>query len=357
MAAPRPSAPGRAAVLHRPAPLADATQPLSLEARPIEAADVGPGDVLVEVDACAVCRTDLQLCEGDLAAHTLPIVPGHQIVGRVVALGPTVQGSGGPALGEQVGIAWLATACGGCDDCRRGRENLCESATFTGWDRDGGFADVVSADARFVHRLPSGLDPLAAAPLLCGGVIGFRCLHVAGIEPHAGGRIGLYGFGASATCVIQVLVHWGCDVFVCTRSAAEQERALRLGAVCAGGYAESPPAPLEAAITFAPAGAVVVAALRAVRRGGIVAINAIHLDRIPEFPYELLWWERQLRSVANVTRADVAGLLELAVEVPIRTEIEVFGLPDVNEVLVRLREGRIHGAAVLDLRAGRASAT
>lgn len=338
----------RAVVLHRPAPFEPdgaAADALRLEHRP--SPDPDDQEVCIDVDACAVCRTDLQLCEGDLAPRRLPVVPGHQIVGRVAAVGAAVTHL---AIGDRVGVAWLAHACGHCRFCTRGRENLCETATFTGWDRDGGFAEQATADARFTYRLPDGIDPRAAAPLLCGGVIGYRCLGVAEVQP--GDRVGLYGFGASATCVIQVLVHQGCDVFVATRSVAEQDRARRLGAVWAGTYAERPPVALDAAITFAPSGDVVVEALRSVRRGGIVAINAIHLDRIPEFPYELLWWERQLRSVANVTRDDVADLLRLAADIPIRTEIELFGLEQAGEALSRLRAGRISGAAVLDLTGG-----
>ncbi|MCC6434214.1 MAG: zinc-dependent alcohol dehydrogenase family protein [Acidimicrobiales bacterium] len=341
---PSDDATSRAVVLRRPSPFDGSPAPdrLRLERRPDP--EPAAGEVLIDVDACAVCRTDLQLCEGDLAARRLPVVPGHQIVGRVARTGAGVTGH---APGDLVGVAWLARACGECTDCVRGRENLCESATFTGWDRDGGFAERTTADAGFVYRLPDGIDPLAAAPLLCGGVIGYRCLHIAEITP--GATVGLYGFGASATCVIQILLHWGCEVFVATRSPAEQDRARRLGAVWAGGYDEPPPVALDAAITFAPSGDVVVDALRAVRRGGIVAINAIHLDRIPQFPYELLWWERQLRSVANVTRDDVAGLLRLAAELPIRTETELFGLEAAPEALQRLRDGRISGAAVLDI--------
>jgi propanol-preferring alcohol dehydrogenase len=300
------------------------------------------GEVLVRVVACAVCRTDLQLCEGDLGAHRLPVVPGHQIVGRVEELGPDVAAL---AVGDRVGVTWLAGACGVCDRCREGRENLCADATFTGWDRDGGFAELAVVRADVAVPLPPALDDVAAAPLLCGGVIGYRSLQVSGIRP--GGRLGLFGFGASARCALQVAVARGCEVHVCTRSPVEQERALALGAVWAGGYDRPPPVPLEAAITFAPAGEVVVAALRAVDRGGTVAINAIHLDRIPEFPYELLWWERSLRSVANVTRRDAREFVALAAELPVLTDVEVHPLADANLALQRLAEGRVGGAAVL----------
>jgi propanol-preferring alcohol dehydrogenase len=322
-------------------------QPRAAAERPLTPRDLpepapGPGEIAVDVTACAVCRTDLQLCEGDLAAHKLPVVPGHQVAGRVAALGDGVRDR---KIGQRVGIAWIAGTCGACRFCRSGRENLCEAATFTGWDRDGGFATRIVARADFTFPLPDGFDDLAAAPLLCGGVIGWRALAISGIQP--GGRLGLWGFGASATCVIQVARHQGCEVFVATRSPKERERAKKLGAAWTGSYGEAPPVPLDAAITFAPAGSVVVDALRAVDRGGVVAINAIHLDRVPEFPYELLWRERSLRSVANVTRRDVTEFLALAAKIPIRTEYELFPLERANEALRRLSDGEISGAAVL----------
>ena len=211
--------------------------------------------------------------------------------------------------GERAGVAWLASACGHCARCRSGRENLCEAAEFTGWDRHGGYAELVTVRAAFALRLPARFDDLAAAPLLCGGVIGYRALRLSGIQP--GGRLGLYGFGASASLAIQVARHWACEVFVCTRSATEQERARRLGAVWTGTYDDRPPAPLDAAVTFAPAGRVVLAALRALDRGATVAVNAIHLDRMPAFPYDDLWWERGIRSVANFTRQDAREFLDL----------------------------------------------
>jgi propanol-preferring alcohol dehydrogenase len=308
----------------------------------------GPGEVLLDVSACAVCRTDLQIVEGDLPPRHSPIVPGHQVVGRVLAHGEGVDAEELP-VGRRVGVAWTGGCCDECRYCRGGRENLCHNLVFTGWDRDGGYATVMTARADFVHPLPSGFPDLDAAPLLCGGTIGYRSLHVAGVDlaDAAGTRLGLYGFGASATIVIQLAVHAGCEVHVATRSQREQEAALRLGAAWAGGYADPPPVPLDAAITFAPSGDVVVAALSALDRGGIVAINAIHLDRIPQFDYDLLWLERQIRSVANVTRSDVREFLDLAAAIPIRTRTEVFGLDRAEEALIRLKEGRIGGAAVL----------
>jgi propanol-preferring alcohol dehydrogenase len=248
-----------------------------------------------------------------------------------------------------VGVAWTGGCCGRCRFCRSGRENLCPELAFTGWDRDGGYAELVLARADFVHPLPEGFADLEAAPLLCGGAIGYRSLRIAGVDLSAarGLRVGLYGFGASATLALQLAVHAGAEVSVATRSESERAAARALGAAWVGGYADPPPQPLDAAITFAPSGDVVVAALRAVDRGGVVAINAIHLDRIPQFDYDLLWLERQVRSVANVTRADVREFLALAAAIPIRTRTEVFPLAAAEEALVRLKAGRIGGAAVL----------
>lgn len=321
--------------------------PREIEEGPLRIADLrdparAAGELLLRVAACGVCRTDLQLAEGDLAVRRLPVIPGHQIVGSVEAVGPDVDGWD---VGERAGVAWLAAACGACQRCIEGRENLCEGAQFTGWDRDGGYAELATVRADFALRMPEGFDDLAAAPLLCGGVIGYRSLQVSGIKP--GGRLGLYGFGASARLAIQVATHWGCEVFVATRSEREQRSALRLGAVWAGSYEDTPPAPLDAAVTFAPAGDVVVAALRALDRGGTVAINAIHLDRVPEFSYDHLWWERSLRSVANFTRRDATEFLELAASIPIRTTIEEHPLAEANEALRRLKAGEVEGAAVL----------
>ena len=304
----------------------------------------GGGELLLRLTACAVCRTDLQLATGDLTPRRLPIVPGHQAVGRVAAVGAGVTGW---SIGDRAGVYWLFGTDGTCRFCRSGRENLCESAAFTGWDRDGGFAEAMVARADVAVRIPDGFADLDAAPLLCGGVIGFRALHVSGIQP--GGRLGLYGFGASALLCIQVARHWGCEVHVRARSETERQRALDLGAASVGGYDDPPPHPLDAAITTAPAGDVVVAALRAVDRGGVVAVNAIHLDRVPEFSYDWLWWERQLRSVANVTRRDAAEFMELAASIPIRTAVDVFPLEAGNEALRALAAGTIRGAAVLTM--------
>ena len=329
---------GRAMVLERAAPVA--TSPLRAVDR--EPESPGPHQLLIRVAACGVCRTDLQLCEGDIAARKLPVVPGHQIVGRVEAVGAE---AGDWQVGERAGVAWLAGTDGTCDKCRSGRENLCAHATFTGWDVDGGYATYATARADFALRLPDGFDDLAAAPLLCGGVIGYRSLKRSGIE--RGGRLGLYGFGASALITLQIARYWGCRIFVATRSPVEQERARSLGAEWTGGYGDVPPEPLDAAITFAPSGDVVRSALRAVDRGGTVAINAIHLDRLPEMPYEELWWERRLVSVANFTRSDATELLELAARIPVRTSFETHPLGDANVALARLSRGEVRGAAVL----------
>jgi propanol-preferring alcohol dehydrogenase len=312
--------------------------------RPVDLPDPspGPGELLLRVTACGVCRTDLQICEGDLAAHKLPVVPGHQIVGHVEAIGAGVAGW---RVGDRAGVAWLAGVDGTCTHCRAGHENLCVSAEFTGWDRDGGYATHAVARADFALKLPDGFADFDAAPLLCAGVIGYRSLKVSGIAP--GERLGLYGFGASATLAIQIARHWGCRVFVCTRSPAERERARSLGAEWTGGYDEKPPEPLQAAVTFAPAGSVVAAALRALDRGAAVAINAIHLDRVPEMAYADLWWERSLRSVANFTRDDARELLTLAATIPIRTEREIHPLDDAGLALDRLSRGKVRGAAVL----------
>ncbi len=328
-------------VLEKPGPIREA--PLRAESRE----DVKPavGEIAIEIAACAVCRTDLQLSEGDLGARKLPIVPGHQLVGRVVDIGEGVTSF---RVGERACVGWLAGSCGVCPQCQRGRENLCEKAEFTGWDRDGGYATRAIVRAAFALRVPDSFSDTDAAPLLCGGVIGYRSLKRSGIAP--GGKLGLYGFGASATLTIQVARHWGCRVFVCTRSESERKRAKELGAEWAGGYDEKPPVPLDAAITFAPAGDVVIAALRALDRGGTVAINAIHLDRVPQFSYDLLWWERNLVSVANYTRQDAKEFLELAAKIPIRATYETHPLEHANLALQRLEAGHVSGAAVLTMK-------
>jgi propanol-preferring alcohol dehydrogenase len=328
----------RALVLDHPAPIDG--DPLRIETRRATL-DPAPGDLVLEVAACAVCRTDLQIVEGDLAARQLPIVPGHQVVGRLAKVGRDVVGW---REGDRAGVAWLASTCGVCDQCQGGRENLCRAARFTGWDVDGGYATQITVRADFALRLPDGFDDLAAAPLLCGGVIGFRALERSGIAP--GGRLGLFGFGASALLAMQVARSWGCEIHVRTRSGRESGTAMELGAASVGLYDEPTP-PLDAAVTFAPSGDVVLAALRSLDRGGTVAINAIHLDRIPEFPYEWLWWERSIRSVANVTRDDARRFLELAASIGIQTRVQNFPLDDANLALRGLARGELEGTGVL----------
>jgi alcohol dehydrogenase, propanol-preferring len=326
--------------LHTPAPVDE--RPLVALQRDVP--DPERGEIAIEVSACGVCRTDLQLVEGDLPARRLPIVPGHQVVGRVRAVGAGVDEW---RIGDRVGVAWLGGSCGVCAACRRGEENLCADAEFTGWDRDGGYAESMTARADFCFAIPERFSDVEAAPLLCGGVIGYRSLKISGIRPR--GRLGLYGFGASALLAMQVALHWECEVYVATRSTSERERALELGAVWVGGYDEEPPVPLDAAVTFAPVGTVVVAALRAIGPGGTVAINAIHLDEIPTFDYDLLWRERGLRSVANFTRRDATEFLALAAEIPIRTIVDEYPLANANEALAALAHGNVSGAAVLRL--------
>lgn len=329
----------RALQLDRPGPLAG----LPLRVVDLPDREPAPDELAIAVAACAVCRTDLQLTTGDLPPRRLPIVAGHQAVGRVTAVGTGVRDWN---AGERAGVAWLAATDGTCRYCTSGRENLCRDARFTGWDRDGGFATTILARADFSLRLPDGFDDLAAAPLLCGGIIGYRSLKVCAVPP--GGRLGLFGFGASAFLALQVANHWGCEVHVRTRSRREQQRALRFGAASAAGPEEPTPR-LDAAVTFTPSGDSVLAAVRCLEPGGAVAINAIHLDRIPEFSYDLLWPERSLRSVANFTRADATEFLDLAATIPIRTEIETFALEDGNEALMRLSQGDLDGTAVLTI--------
>jgi propanol-preferring alcohol dehydrogenase len=298
--------------------------------------------MVLSVAACAVCRTDLQLTTGDLAMRRSPVVPGHQIVGQVVEVGSGVRGW---HEGDRAGVGWLAGACGTCTYCISGRENLCDKSTFTGWDCDGGFASHTTVQANFAFKIPEAFDDVHAAPLLCGGIIGYRALKVCGIAP--GQRLGLYGFGASASLAMQVARFWDCRVFVASRSEADRVRARAMGAEWTGTYEEPPPEPLDAAVTFAPVGSVVVAALAATDRGGTVAVNAIHLDQIPAFSYDRLWWERSLRSVANYTRRDAREFLDLAAHIPIQTTPDLFDLGDANLALAKLEQGAVTGAAVL----------
>ena len=302
----------------------------------------GPGQVRIRVGACGVCRTDLHVVDGELTHPKLPIVPGHEIVGRIDAIG---EGVSGMAIGDRVGVPWLGHTCGTCFFCRHGRENLCDHPGFTGYTIDGGYAEQTIADAHFVFPITGYEDDAEAAPLLCAGLIGHRSLRMAG----EGERLGLYGFGAAAHIVAQVALAQGRRVFAFTRpgDAAAQSFARRLGAEWVGGSDEEPPVALDAAILFAPVGALVPAALRAVRKGGRVVCGGIHMSDIPSFPYDILWEEREIVSVANLTREDAREFLALAPTIPVVTEVTRYPLEEANTALSDLREGRLSGAAVL----------
>jgi len=313
-----------------------------LVGRTVEDPEPAPGEVLIAVRACGVCRTDLHIVDGELTAPKLPIIPGHEIVGEVLATGDGVDRI---TVGDRVGVPWLGHSCGECHYCRHGQENLCDDPGFTGYTIDGGYAELALADQRYVFPIHGDYSDAEAAPLLCAGLIGHRALRMAG-EAR---RLGIYGFGAAAHIVCQVAAFEGREVFAFTRpgDADAQAFAMRQGALWAGDSDRAPPEPLDAAILFAPVGALVPTALRAVRKGGTVVCAGIHMSDIPSFPYDILWGERIVRSVANLTRADGEAFLALAPRVPIRTQVETFRLDDANEALTRLRDGRINGAAVL----------
>jgi propanol-preferring alcohol dehydrogenase len=297
--------------------------------------------VLLRVLACGVCRTDLHIVEGDLPALRPQLIPGHQIVGKVVE-GATEE----LPLGTRVGVSWMGGVDGDCWYCRHGMENLCDRPTFTGYTVDGGYAEYVLVRADFAFPLPSGLDDLHVAPLLCAGIIGFRSLRVAGVE-H-GERVGLFGFGSSASLAITILQSWKCEVYVVTRGESHRKRAVSLGATWVGKEDEKPPVALDRAITFAPSGEVVVSALASLRKGGVVAINAIHLDHMPSFDYDkLLWGERQIRSVANMTRQDARDFLTVAENLQIRPQVTVFSLDDANQAVLAVKEETEQGSAVI----------
>jgi alcohol dehydrogenase, propanol-preferring len=302
----------------------------------------GPGQVLLRVNACAVCRTDLHVADGELPKPKLPLVMGHEIVGTIMEAGVGVTEL---ATGQRVGVPWLGWTCGECEYCLTGRENLCDRARFTGYDIDGGYAEFAVADARFCFPLPAGYDDAHAAPLLCAGLIGYRCLTAAGDAK----RLGIYGFGAAAHIIAQVARSQSRSVFAFTREGDTESQAFarELGAEWAGASEESPPVALDAAIIFAPVGALVPAALRAVVKGGIVVCGGIHMSPIPSFPYEILWGERVVRSVANLTRRDGAEFLRIAADLPIRIVVEPLPLGSAGEALARLKSGRLRGAAVL----------
>lgn len=314
--------------------------PLRLEERPIPSP--GPGQILVRVAACGICRTDLHIVDGELSEPKLPLIPGHQIVGRVVALG-----SGARAFreGDRVGIPWLGSTCGNCPDCREARENLCDQARFTGYHLEGGFAEYATADQRFCFAISQVFSDLQAAPLLCAGLIGYRSLRIAG----SARRLGIYGFGAAAHIITQVAAWQKREVYAFTRPGDQDGQAFarQLGTVWAGSSDEAPPEALDAAIIFAPAGELIPTALRAVRKGGSVVCAGIHMSDIPSFPYQLLWGERVLRSVANLTRRDGEEFLELAQRIPVRSEVKAYPLAQANQALADLRAGNIKGAGVL----------
>ena len=327
----------KAAVLATPSPISQ--RPLQIQ--DVATASLRPGHVLLRVRACGVCRTDLHIVEGELPPQKQRIIPGHQIVGEIVA-GATAQ----LLAGTRVGVTWVGGTDGICSFCQRGEENLCDSPTFTGYSVDGGYAEYALARADFVFPIPASLDDLHAAPLLCAGIIGFRSLRVAGVV-H-GERVGLFGFGASAHLAIAVLQAWNCEVYVSTRGESHRKLAESLGARWVGKKSEKPPVELDRAITFAPSGDVVIVALSSLRKGGVVAINAIHLDCIPQFDYDrLLWGERQIRSVANMTRADARDFLRLASEINLSPKVTRFSLDAANEALAALKNDSIDGAAVI----------
>ncbi len=317
----------------------DPAKPLHIEETPKPRP--AAGQVLLRVRACGVCRTDLHIVEGELPPRQEQLIPGHQIVG-IIEEGARAE----LPLGARVGVSWMGGVDGDCPYCRRGLENLCDAPVFTGYTVNGGYAEYAVARSDFVFKLPPELDDLHAAPLLCAGIIGFRSLRVAGVEP--GDRVGLFGFGASAHLAIAVLHSWNCEVYVSTRGSSHRKLAASLGAKWVGSETDKPPVELDRTVTFAPSGDVVIAALSSLRKGGVVAINAIHLDRIPEFDYDrLLWGERQIRSVANMTRADARDFLKIAAEIRLQPKVTIFSLEQANEALAAVKSDAIDGAAVI----------
>ncbi|MFQ5752482.1 MAG: zinc-dependent alcohol dehydrogenase family protein [bacterium] len=324
--------------------------PKPVEANPLEIFELpipqpGSDDIRIRVGVCGVCHTDLHIAEGELVPKQSQTIPGHQIVGEVENIGTHVSRF---QIGDKVGVTWLYSACGQCDFCHSGKENLCDRAQFTGYHKDGGYAEYVVVPADYAHRIPAGFPDTQAAPLLCAGVIGYRSLQLCEIQP--GQRLGLYGFGASAHVTIQVARFWDCEVYVFTRSESHRKHARELGAVWVGSAEEEPPHKMDSSIIFAPAGVLVPEALRVLKKGGTLAINAVHMSPIPEMPYNLIYFERTVRSVANCTRQDAVELLKLAAEIPIHTDVEVAHFSEANQVLQRLKKAEIRGAAVLKLR-------
>ncbi|MGB9067029.1 MAG: zinc-dependent alcohol dehydrogenase family protein [Candidatus Acidiferrales bacterium] len=324
--------------------------PAPVERNPLEFADApdpkpGPGEILVRVKMCGICRTDLHVVEGELPPKKFPVIPGHQIVGVVEKLGEAARRF---QVGDRVGIAWLHRTDQTCEFCLRGAENLCDHPTFTGWTVDGGYAELTVAPEDFVYALPESFGDEHAAPLLCAGIIGFRCLRLSGIK--SGAKLAFYGFGAAAHVAIQIARHWGAEVYAATRGAKHQQLALSLGAVWAGEATDAPPAKLDAAIIFAPAGELLPPALAALKKGGVLVLGGIHMSPIPSFDYNLLYQERVIRSVANNTRKDGEDFLRVAAEIPIHTETVLYRLREANRALNDLKSDRVNGAAVLDCR-------
>jgi len=331
--------------------------PALIETKPLRLMDISvptptPGQVRIKVSVCGVCHTDLHTVEGEIHPPHYPLTPGHQVIGHVESVGATFMVALGadtrsaPTIGQRVGIPWLHSACGECDYCQRGEENLCPNATFTGFSVDGGYAEYMLADARYVLPIPGGISDEQAAPLMCAGIVGYRALKRAEIQP--GERVGLFGFGASAHLCLQVLRHWNCEVHVFTRSQSHQAHARELGAAWVGAVGQgSSDSKLDRAVIFAPAGELVVRALESIRPGGIVSINAIHMSDIPSFPYATLWGERTVRSVANATYADGVEFLRLAAEIGIKSTVKTYPLEEANEALDDLKHSRFNGEAVL----------
>ena len=329
----------RAMILREPKPAEE--RPLELVDLPLTEPD--PGKVRLRVQACGVCRTDLHTVEGDLDLPKLPLVPGHQIVGLIEAAG---EGTTRFQPGERVGVPWLYKSCGQCEFCEQGLENLCEDAQFTGLHANGGYAETMVVPEDFAYPIPDGFSDVAAAPLLCAGIIGYRALKLSRIKP--GQRLGMYGFGGSAHVTIQVARHWGCEVYAFTRSEGHQELARELGAAWVGRAEDTPPAKIHGAIIFAPAGELVLDALRVLDRGGTVALAGVTMTPIPEIDYDrLLYWERSIRSVANFTRQDAQELLQIAAEIPVQTSVQTFPLEEANEALLALKRSEIDGTGVL----------
>jgi len=322
----------------------------SIETNPLELAEVPTpqpraDEALIKVSVCGVCRTDLHVIEGELPRQVLPIIPGHQIIGRVEQIGERVANL---KIGDRAGVPWLHRTCGVCEYCRAGKENLCENAAFTGWLVNGGYAEYAVAPADFVYQIPGAFSDEDAAPLLCAGIIGFRSLRLSGITGSAPGkRLGIYGFGAAAHITIQVARHWGVEVYAFTRDERHRRLACDLGAVWAGGSDDQPPEKLDSVIIFAPAGELVVAALKVLKKGGVIALGGIHMSQIPPIDYQLLYHERVVRSVANNTREDGLDFLRVAAEIPIKTRVQVFDLVEANTALNALKHDAAPGAAVI----------